>query len=96
MPASVLRLHRGTARPGAAPRFDRLRSLGCPSSPRRGEHIDSFDEALAAITARVTDYSEHRPHDGLRDRIPAEGRAEALTAIQTSSLTLHPEGVATA
>jgi putative transposase len=39
----------------------------------------SFDEALAAIEARVIDDNNHRPHDSLgRDTVPAEARARAL------------------
>ena len=29
-----------------------------------------FDQALAAITARVEDHNHHRPHDSLGDRTP--------------------------
>ncbi len=38
--------------------------------------FDSFNEALAAITAWVQDYNEHRPHDSLRDRTPAENEKQ--------------------
>jgi len=43
------------------------------------EEFDSFEEALAATTAWVGDYNHERPHMSLRDRTPAEARAEALT-----------------
>ena len=39
----------------------------------------SFDEALAATTAWVIDYNEHRAHDSLgRDTVPIEYRTRAL------------------
>jgi putative transposase len=42
--------------------------------------FDSFEEALAAITAWVLDYNTERPHDSLgKDTTPAEARAAALS-----------------
>jgi putative transposase len=40
--------------------------------------FDSFEEALVAISAWVLDYNHERPHMSLKDRTPAEVRAEAL------------------
>ena len=40
--------------------------------------FESFDEALAAITAWAIDYNTERPHDSLGQRTPEEARMEAL------------------
>lgn len=48
--------------------------------------FNSYDEALAATTAWVIDYSEHRSHDSLgRDTVPAEFRARALDEHKTAA-----------
>jgi putative transposase len=46
----------------------------------------SYEEALAATTAWVIDYNEHRSHDSLgRDVVPAEYRARALDEHKTAA-----------
>jgi putative transposase len=45
----------------------------------------NYHEALAAITVWVEDYNHHRPHDSLRDRTPAEARAEALSQLNPAA-----------
>jgi len=40
--------------------------------------FDSYDQALAAIQAWITDYNTERPHASLGERTPAEARTEAV------------------
>lgn len=51
--------------------------------------FNSYDEALAAATAWVIDYNEHRSHDSLgRDTVPAEYRSPSTPRTQIRGLTV--------
>lgn len=47
--------------------------------------FQSFDEALAAITAWALDYNTERPHDSLGQRTPAEARQGALVILNSAA-----------
>jgi putative transposase len=47
--------------------------------------FQSFDEALAAITAWTIDYNTERPHDSLGQRTPEEARMEALDQLNSAA-----------
>lgn len=47
--------------------------------------FQSFEDALAAITAWAVDYNTERPHDSLGQKTPAEARGEALNQLNSAA-----------
>jgi putative transposase len=47
--------------------------------------FQSFEEALAAITAWAIDYNTERPHDSLGQRTPEEARIGAFSPLNSAA-----------